>query len=52
MGSGAFPMAFPPRKLDIDDRHLILVDGSTAWNSNVMTGIQECLRMPGIESEA
>lgn len=50
MGSAAMPFVFPPMnmsKFGIDD---FLMDGGTTWNNNMVTGVEECLMMPGINS--
>lgn len=56
MGSGAFPFVFPPRHIHAKSlgadqaENYTLIDGAAAWNSNVMSGIQHCFNMTGIES--
>jgi len=50
MGSAAMPFIFPPMnltKFGVDD---FLMDGGTTWNNNLVTGVDECLTMPGIKS--
>ena len=34
-------------KFGFDD---ILMDGGTTWNNNMVTGVEECLKIPGISS--
>lgn len=50
MGSASMPFVFPPRDLTVNDKDYRLMDGATVWNSNVASGIKECLNMTGIES--
>ena len=49
-GSAAMPFVFPPMnmsKFGFDD---FLMDGGTTWNNNMVSGVEECLKMEGIES--
>ena len=39
MGSSSVPLFFPPRPLHTNGSDYLLMDGSTVWNSNLVSGI-------------
>jgi hypothetical protein len=52
IGSAAVPVVFPPKNMSEFGRDVLLVDGGfTAWNNNLISGIQACLNKTGIDSE-
>lgn len=52
IGSASVPFFFPPRNMSQFGEPYLLMDGGTSWNTNIVSGIQECLKMEGITSES
>lgn len=50
VGSAAMPFVFPPMNMSKFGYDDYLMDGGTTWNNNMVTGVEECLKMKGIES--
>lgn len=50
VGSASMPFIFPPRDMSKHGMKALLLDGGTSWNNNMMSGIQECLKLEGIYS--
>lgn len=47
LGSGSIPVVFPPRAF----KGHLLMDGGTAWNINLDSGVNMCLDMGYAESD-
>ena len=52
VGSASIPFFFPPRDMKEFGIDAILIDGGTSWNNNLISGVEECLKMDGIEDES
>lgn len=48
MASAAMPFVFPPVNMHKFGLDALLIDGGSTWNSNIVSGINECLSMPNI----
>jgi hypothetical protein len=48
LGSASMPGIFPPRDMSRFGLPYYLIDGGSAWNNNMIHGIKECLKKPGI----
>lgn len=51
VGSGSVPFFFPPRNMSKFGENLLLIDGGTSWNNNLVSGVKECLSIDGIDSQ-
>ena len=51
-GSAAMPFIFPPMNMSKFGLDQLLMDGGTTWNNNMVSGVDECLKMPGIEGHS
>ena len=49
-GSAAMPFVFPPQNMSKFGYDDFLMDGGTTWNNNMVTGVNECLKIQGIKS--
>ena len=50
VGSASVPFFFPPRNMSKFGLNHLLIDGGTTWNNNLISGVEECLTMEGINS--
>lgn len=50
VGSASVPFFFPPRNMSEYGDDTLLIDGGTSWNNNLVSGVEECLKMDGIHS--
>ena len=50
IGSASVPFFFPPRNMSQFGEPYLLMDGGSSWNTNIVSGINECLQMEGITS--
>ena len=50
VGSASVPFFFPPRDMSEFGENTLLIDGGTSWNSNLISGVEECLSIDGIDS--
>lgn len=50
--SAAVPFMFPPKDMKPLGMDALLMDGGTTWNSNMISGINECFKVPGITSKS
>ena len=48
IGSASMPGIFPPRNMSQFGLPYNLIDGGSAWNNNMIHGIKECMKKPGI----
>ena len=51
VGSASMPFIFPPRNMSQFGIDMQLIDGGSAWNNNMMTAINECMKIEGITEE-
>ena len=51
VGSAAVPIVFPPMNMSKYGVDALLMDGGTTWNNNLISGVDECLKKPGITSK-
>lgn len=47
-GSAAMPFIFPPMNMSKFGLDQLLMDGGTTWNNNMVSGVEECMKIPGI----
>lgn len=52
IGSASVPFFFPPRNMSKFGEPYLLMDGGSSWNTNIVSGINECMRMDGITSQS
>ena len=52
IGSASVPFFFPPRNMSQFGEPYLLMDGGSSWNTNIVSGINECLQMEGITSQS
>lgn len=50
VGSASMPFVFPPRDMKEFGLPVLLIDGGSSWNNNMISGIEECFKLPGINS--
>ena len=48
--SASVPFVFSPTSLKKDGQNLLLMDGGTTWNNNMVAAINECMAMPLIQN--
>ena len=51
VGSASMPFIFPPRNMSEFGYPMQLIDGGSVWNNNMVTAIDECLKIDGITSK-
>lgn len=51
-GSAAMPFIFPPMNMSEFGMDQMLMDGGTTWNNNMVSGVDECMKIPGIENHS
>ena len=49
VGSASVPFAFPPTSMKDYGMDVLLIDGGSAWNNNMISGVKECYDIEGIE---
>lgn len=52
VGSASIPFFFPPRDMKEFGLDAILIDGGTSWNNNLVSGVDECLKIDGINDQS
>ena len=52
VGSASIPFFFPPMDMKEFGIDAVMIDGGTSWNNNMISGIEECLKMEGIEDQS
>jgi len=48
-GSASVPFVFPPTDMKPFGQDVLLMDGGTTWNNNMVAAVAECMRTEGIE---
>lgn len=48
VGSASIPFVFPPKDMTEFGLDYLLIDGSSTWNNNMISGIKECFKMDGV----
>jgi len=51
VGSASMPFIFPPRNMMAFGYNMQLMDGGSTWNNNMITAINECMKIDGITDE-
>jgi len=51
VGSASMPFIFPPRNMSEFGYPMQLMDGGSVWNNNMVTAIDECMKIEGITSK-
>ena len=52
VGSAGMPFLFPARNMAEFGEPYLLMDGGSTWNTNIQSGINECLTLDGITEES
>lgn len=48
-GSASVPFAFPPQSMQEFGDNVLLMDGGTTWNNNMVAAVNECMKTEGIK---
>jgi len=51
-GSASVPFVFPPTDMKPFGQDVLLMDGGTTWNNNMVAAVSECLAMPEIQFQS
>jgi len=51
VASASIPFVFPPREMTYEGKLMNFMDGGTVWNNNMMTAINECMKLEGVANE-
>ena len=51
VGSASMPFVFPPRNMSDVGYNMQLIDGGSVWNNNMVSAIDECFKIEGINSK-
>lgn len=49
VGSASIPFFFPPRNMSEFGLDVMMIDGGTSWNNNMVSGIKQCYEIDGID---